>query len=121
MHTAIAWFTRNPVAANLLMVLLVVGGFLGAFLVNQEEFPNIDVKAVSVSVPYLGAAPEEVERAVCVRVEEATTTPSTEYCLSILTELAGSVSSLRLTSSGRKPRSCRPRVKRSNTSRKIGL
>lgn len=71
MHTAIAWFAKNPVAANLMMVLLVVGGFLGAFLVNQEEFPNIDVKAVSISVPYLGAAPEEVERAVCVRIEEA--------------------------------------------------
>jgi multidrug efflux pump subunit AcrB len=71
MHTAIAWFAKNPVAANLMMVLLVVGGFLGAFLVNQEEFPNIEVKAVSISVPYLGAAPEEVERAVCVRIEEA--------------------------------------------------
>ena len=71
MHTAIAWFVRNPVAANLMMVFLVVCGLLGALLVNQEEFPSIDVRAVSISVPYLGAAPEEVEKAVCVRVEEA--------------------------------------------------
>ena len=71
MHTAISWFVRNPVAANLLMFFLVVCGLLGALVVNQEEFPNIDVRAVSVSVPYLGAAPEEVEKAVCVRVEEA--------------------------------------------------
>ncbi len=71
MHTAIRWFTHNPVAANLLMIFLVVGGILGALLVNQEEFPNIDVRAVSVRIPYLGAAPEEVEKSVCVRVEEA--------------------------------------------------
>ena len=32
---------------------------------------DIDVKVVSVTVPYLGAAPQEVERAVCTRVEEA--------------------------------------------------
>ncbi|MEM1436083.1 MAG: efflux RND transporter permease subunit, partial [Pseudomonadota bacterium] len=71
MQTAISWFVKNPVAANLLMILLIVGGLLGAFTVNQEEFPNIDVRAVSVSVPYLGAAPQEVEQGVCVRIEEA--------------------------------------------------
>jgi len=71
MHTAITWFVRNPVAANLMMIMLIVCGLLGAFIVNQEEFPNIDVKAVSVTVAYLGAAPEEVEKSVCVRVEEA--------------------------------------------------
>ena len=71
MHTAISWFVKNPVAANLMMVFLLVCGLLGGLLVNQEEFPNIDVRAVSINVPYLGAAPEEVEKAVCVRVEEA--------------------------------------------------
>ncbi len=71
MHTAIAWFVKNPVAANLMMVLLIVGGAIGSLIVNQEEFPNIDVRAVSITVPYLGAAPQEVEKAVCVRVEEA--------------------------------------------------
>ena len=71
MHTAITWFVKNPVAANLMMVFLIVCGLLGSIIVNQEEFPNIDVRAVSITVPYLGAAPEEVEKAVCVRVEEA--------------------------------------------------
>ncbi len=71
MHTAIAWFTRNPVAANLLMAVLCVGGLLAALTVNQEEFPSFDVGVVNIKVPYLGAAPEEAEQGVCIRIEEA--------------------------------------------------
>ncbi|MEM7101435.1 MAG: efflux RND transporter permease subunit, partial [Pseudomonadota bacterium] len=71
MHTAIRWFANNPVAANLLMVLLIAAGLFGALTTKQEEFPSIDVKAVSIRVPYLGAAPIEVEKSVCVRIEEA--------------------------------------------------
>ena len=71
MHTPIRWFANNSVAANLLMILLLLGGAYGALSTNQEEFPNFDVKVVSIQVPYLGAAPIEVERSVCVRVEEA--------------------------------------------------
>ena len=71
MHSAIAWFARNPVAANLLMFVLCVGGGLALLIVHQEEFPNIDPQVISIQVPYLGAAPEEVEQGVCIRVEEA--------------------------------------------------
>jgi len=71
MHTAIAWFTRNPVAANLLMAVLCVGGLLALFTVHQEEFPDINTQVVRITVPYLGAAPEESEQGVCIRVEEA--------------------------------------------------
>ena len=71
MHTAIRWFANNPVAANLLMILLLLGGSAGAYLTNQEEFPSFDIPAVIVNVPYLGAAPIEVEKGVCVRIEEA--------------------------------------------------
>ena len=71
MHTAIRWFANNPVAANLLMILLLLGGLFGAITTNQEEFPSFDVKVVNVRVPYLGAAPVEVEKSVCIRVEEA--------------------------------------------------
>ena len=71
MHTAIAWFTRNPVAANLLMSIFLVGGIGALMTLHQEEFPSMDVKVVTVSMAYLGAAPEEVEEGVCVRIEEA--------------------------------------------------
>ena len=71
MQKIIAWFVHNSVAANLLMMILVCSGLLALPLIHQEEFPTLDVDAVQVRVPYLGAAPEEVEAAVCVRVEEA--------------------------------------------------
>ena len=71
MHALIHWFVHNPVASNLLMMILVVGGLLALPRTHQEEFPTLDVEAVSVRIPYLGAAPAEVESSVCIRVEEA--------------------------------------------------
>ncbi|MEE4360129.1 MAG: efflux RND transporter permease subunit [Pseudomonadales bacterium] len=71
MKGLITWFVDNSVAANLLMFILLVGGGMALLTTHQEEFPNIDPDIVRVSVPYLGAAPEEVERSVCVRIEEA--------------------------------------------------
>ncbi len=71
MHRAIAWFSQNIVAANLLMAILVVGGLISLLTVHQEEFPNIEVEVVNITVPYLGAAPEEAELGACLRVEEA--------------------------------------------------
>ncbi len=71
MHTAIAWFARNSVAANLLMWILLLMGTMALLTVNQQTFPNMDPEVVTVAVPYLGAAPEEVEAGVCIRIEEA--------------------------------------------------
>ncbi len=71
MRTPISWFVRNPVASNLLMWIFLVGGLIAYLNVNQEEFPDIDVGVIQVSVPYLGATPEESETGVCLRIEEA--------------------------------------------------
>ncbi len=71
MKSIIAWFVDNPVAANLFMMILVGGGLLILPTIYQEEFPNVDTNIIQVRVPYLGATPEEVERAICVRIEEA--------------------------------------------------
>lgn len=71
MKHLIEWFGHNPVAANLLMWILIVGGLLALPRIHQEEFPNIEVDAISITVPYLGAAPSEVESGVCIRIEEA--------------------------------------------------
>ena len=67
----IDWFARNPVAANLLMVFIIVSGLIGLFNIRGETFPEIELDMVSIQVPYLGAAPEEVEEGVCIRIEEA--------------------------------------------------
>ncbi len=67
----IAWFARNPVAANLLMVLIICGGLLSYAGIRKAMFPDFETNAVLVTVPYLGAAPQEVEEGVIVRIEEA--------------------------------------------------
>ncbi|MCL4685212.1 efflux RND transporter permease subunit [Myxococcota bacterium] len=71
MKGMIAWFASNPVAANLLMALLVVGGITSLPTIPKRTFPDIDIPVIRISVEYLGAAPEEVEEGVCVRIEEA--------------------------------------------------
>jgi len=67
----LAWFARNGVASNLLMMTIVVGGVLTISSIKMEIFPEFEADLIIVSVPYLGAAPAEVEEGVCVRIEEA--------------------------------------------------
>ena len=67
----IAWFARNPVAANLTMVFIIVSGLIATTTVKEETFPEIELDRISIQVPYLGAAPEEVEDGVVIRIEEA--------------------------------------------------
>ena len=65
------WLAGNPVAANLLMVLIIVSGLMAARTITVEVFPEVELDRISIRVPYLGAAPEEVESGVVVRVEES--------------------------------------------------
>jgi len=68
---AIAWMVHNPVAANLLMLTLLIGGAISFFSIKQEVFPDFDLDVVTVTVPYPGASPEEIEQGVILSVEEA--------------------------------------------------
>ena len=70
MTRAIAWFARNHVAANLLMALMIIGGVVSLPATQQRAFPEIEVDVIAINVVYLGAAPEEVEQGVCIRIEE---------------------------------------------------
>jgi len=67
----IAWFARNSVAANLLMVFIIIGGIFGVINVQKQIFPQFVINVISIQVPYLGAAPQEVEEGVILRIEEA--------------------------------------------------
>lgn len=69
----IAFFARNGVAANLLMVAVVLAGVyaLTSRKIPLEVFPEFERRTVTISVPYRGATPEEVEETVVIRIEEA--------------------------------------------------
>ena len=71
MSRLIGWFVDNPVAANLLMLVLLAGGLLSLPTIRQEQFPSIDIQVIQVSVAYPGASPQESEETLCVRIEEA--------------------------------------------------
>ncbi|MHC4779285.1 MAG: efflux RND transporter permease subunit, partial [Planctomycetota bacterium] len=66
MKGVIAWFAKNPVAANLLMILVIAGGVFAASTMRMENYPELSVDIVTVTVPYPGASPEEVEESICV-------------------------------------------------------
>jgi len=67
----ISWMARNSVAANLLMIVLIVGGaMIAVFTAKQEVFPEFELDLVSISVPYPGASPEEVEKGILLAIEE---------------------------------------------------
>lgn len=79
MNGLIDWFARNGVVANLLMVVIVGAGLFAAAgipgvserAILTEVFPEISVDMITVSVEYRGAAPQEVEEGVCIKIEEA--------------------------------------------------
>ncbi len=67
----IGWMAGNSVAANILMLVFLVGGFIAGNSVKQEVFPEFSTDMVTVSIAYPGAGPEEVESGVILAVEEA--------------------------------------------------
>ncbi|MBU2431332.1 MAG: efflux RND transporter permease subunit, partial [Proteobacteria bacterium] len=68
---ALAWMAGNSVAANLIMLVLLVGGLVMGLNIKQEVFPEFSSDIVTISIAYPGASPEEVENGIIVAVEEA--------------------------------------------------
>ncbi|MEE2725113.1 MAG: efflux RND transporter permease subunit [Verrucomicrobiota bacterium] len=71
MRNLIKWFSRNNVAANFIMALVLLAGISTWLKLKKEIFPETSTNVVSVSIPYPGATPEEVEKGVCIPIEEA--------------------------------------------------
>lgn len=66
----IYWFIHNPVAANLLMALILICGLISLLTITRSLNPDIEPRSISISIAYPGAAPEEVERSVTIKIEE---------------------------------------------------
>jgi multidrug efflux pump subunit AcrB len=64
-------FARNTVFANIILVLIFLAGGIAASRMIRETFPEFSLDMITISVPYPGADPEEVEEGVCRKIEEA--------------------------------------------------
>ena len=71
MRRSIEWFAANPVAANLLLWLILAAGLASSGLLRQQPFPNVAFGLISISAGYPGASPGQVEQAVTIPIEEA--------------------------------------------------
>ena len=67
----IAWFANNAVAANLLMIFIILMGLASYFTIQRQMFPNIEINYITVSAQYPGASPQEIEESILIKVEEA--------------------------------------------------
>lgn len=71
MNKLIAWFARNTVAANMLMLGIIFGGMLSFMSMGKEVFPTIPVNYMGITVGWPGASPKEVEEQIIIRIEDA--------------------------------------------------
>lgn len=69
--TVPGWFAANPIAANLLMLLIFLGGLLGLSGIDKESYPGMNPGKIQIEAAYPGASPAEVESAVCIPIENA--------------------------------------------------
>ncbi|CAE6932695.1 efflux RND transporter permease subunit [Vibrio sp. B1FLJ16] len=67
----IAYFANNPVAANLLMVFIIIMGIVSYLFIQRQMFPNVEVNYIDVRATYPGASPQEIEESILVKVEES--------------------------------------------------
>ena len=64
----ISWFARNSVAANLLMVFIIIMGIASYFTIQRQMFPNIEINYITVEANYPGASPQEIEESGTCRI-----------------------------------------------------
>jgi multidrug efflux pump subunit AcrB len=71
MKRVLAAFARNTVFANIILVLIFLSGGIAAMSMIRENFPEFSLDMITISVPYPGADPEEVEEGISRKIEEA--------------------------------------------------
>jgi multidrug efflux pump subunit AcrB len=71
MNHLIAWWARNSVAANLVMVGIFVAGIIGFTSMEREMAPQLRLPMLQITVSWPGAAPQEVEEQIVARIEES--------------------------------------------------
>jgi len=70
MRQLIGYFIQYPIVANILLVLVIIFGYFGLNNLNSTFFPESESDVISVNATYPGAAPEEVEKGIVLKIED---------------------------------------------------
>jgi multidrug efflux pump subunit AcrB len=71
MKRVMAAFARNTVFANIVLVMIFMAGGIAVMSMIRETFPEFSLDIITISVPFPGADPEEVEEGISQKIEEA--------------------------------------------------
>ncbi|MCA9211440.1 MAG: efflux RND transporter permease subunit [Planctomycetales bacterium] len=92
MHSFVKGAIKNSPAMNTLMVAILIVGTISLLRMRREVFPEFELEIVLITVPYPGATPEEIERGICQKIEEAVqTVDGIKKMMSVAKEGSGSV------------------------------
>ena len=67
----IGWMASNPIAANLLLIIALIAGVIAIKGIRKEVFPSFPSETFTVTVPYPGISPEEIEQGILLKIEES--------------------------------------------------
>jgi len=67
----IAYFANNSVAANLMMVFIIIMGVISYNTIQRQMFPNVEVNYINIEANYPGASPQEIEESILIKIEES--------------------------------------------------
>ncbi|KPZ55376.1 efflux RND transporter permease subunit [Pseudoalteromonas sp. P1-25] len=67
----IAYFAKNSVAANLMMVFIIIMGVISYLTIQRQMFPNVEINYINVEANYPGASPQEIEESILIKIEES--------------------------------------------------
>ena len=67
----IAYFANNSVAANLMMIFIVVMGIISFLNIQRQMFPNVEINYINIEANYPGASPREIEESILIKIEES--------------------------------------------------
>jgi len=67
----INWFANNHVAANLMMIIIILSGLYSVATITKKSMPDFDLPIIQISMAYPGATPADVEKGIIILIEEA--------------------------------------------------
>ena len=70
MRKIISYFIKYEVAVNIIIIAFLIFGVLGVFQLKSSFFPLQESETISINITYPGAAPQEIEEGIVLKVED---------------------------------------------------